>query len=84
MLEPNTELALRDMARRLVILMGQVGEGDLVDIDLLEKLNEVSEQVYIKHTAGHKITETELELMSDLLCLLEMRTTLIYGNSPEN
>lgn len=84
MLEPNTELTLRDMARRLVILMGQVGEGELVDNDLLEKLNDVSEQVYIKHAAGHRITEQELELMSDLLCLIEMRTTLIYGNSPDN
>lgn len=84
MLEANVELALRDMARRLSTLMEQVTAGELVDNTLLEKLNMVSEQMYIKHTAGYDITEQELELMTDLLSLLEMRTTLIYGNSPEN
>ncbi len=84
MLEANVELALRDMARRLSTLMEQVTAGELVDNTLLEKLNMVSEQMYIKHTAGYQITEQELELLTDLLSLLEMRTTLIYGNSPEN
>lgn len=84
MLEANVELALRDMTRRLSTLMEQVTAGELVDNTLLEKLNMVSEQMYIKHTAGYDITEQELELMTDLLSLLEMRTTLIYGNSPEN
>ncbi len=84
MLETNAELALRDISRRLIILMDQVGKGDLVDTTLLEKLNEVSEQVFIKHAAGYTITEQELELMTDLVSLLEMRTTLLYGNSPEN
>lgn len=84
MLEANVELALRDMSRRLSTLMEQVTAGELVDNTLLEKLNMVSEQMYIKHTAGYDITEQELELMTDLLSLLEMRTTLIYGNSPEN
>ena len=84
MLEANVELALRDMSRRLSTLMEQVTAGELVDNTLLEKLNMVSEQMYIKHTAGYDITEPELELMTDLLSLLEMRTTLIYGNSPEN
>lgn len=84
MLEANIELALRDMTRRLKTLMEQVTDGELVDNTLLEKLNLVSEQVYIKHTAGYQITEQELELMTDLLSLLEMRTTLIYGNSPRN
>ncbi len=84
MLEPTAELALRDMSRRLLILMEQVGNGDLVDTSLLEKLNEVSEFVFAKYQEGQQITSEELELMNDLLCLLEMRTTLIYRNSPKN
>ena len=84
MIDTTTELVLRDISRRLLILMDQVGAGELVDNNLLEKLNEVSEQVYIKHTAGYGITEDELQYMTDLVNLLEMRTTLIYGNSPDN
>lgn len=84
MLEPNAELILRDMSRRLLVLMEQVGNGELVDTTLLEKLNEVSEFVFAKHQEGQQITSEELELMTDILCLLEMRTTLIYGISPDN
>ena len=82
MLEPNTELALRDMSRRLLVLMEQVGNGEPVDTTLLEKLNEVSELVFAKYQHGHSITSEELELMTDLLCLIEMRTTLIHKNPP--
>lgn len=84
MIDTTVELVLRDISRRLLILMDQVSEGELVDNNLLEKLNEASEQVYIKHTAGYVITEAELQYMVDLVNLLEMRTTLIYGNSPDN
>ena len=84
MLEPNAELILRDMSRRLLVLMEQVGNGELVDTTLLEKLNEVSEFVFAKYQEGQRITSEELELMTDILCLLEMRTTLIYGISPDN
>ena len=83
MLEPNTELALRDMSRRLLVLMEQVSNGEQVDTSLLEKLNEVSELVFSKYQHGHSITSEELELMTDLLCLIEMRTTLLYGKSPD-
>ena len=78
--ETNLELALRDMARRLVVLVDQVGQGELVDTSILQKLNEVSEFVYLKHQAGQPIENDEIELMNDLLCLLEMRTTLFYGS----
>ena len=81
--ETTLELALRDMARRLKLLMTQVEQGELVDTSILEKLNTVSEFVFIKHQAGEAITDEELELMNDLVCLLEMRTTLFYGNNPE-
>ena len=84
MLPTHTELVLRDITSRLQILMGQVSEGELVDTNLLEKLNEVSELIFLKHQSGQEITTDELALMTDLLCLLEMRTTLIYGNYPEN
>ena len=80
MLEPNTELMLRDMSRRLIVLMEQVKNGELVDTALLEKLNEISEFVFLKYQADQSITDEELELMTDLICLLEMRTTLIYKN----
>ena len=80
MLEANTELTLKDITRRLVILLDQVSAGDLVDTALLEKLNEVSEQCYIKHSAGYEITEEELTHMVELIDLLEMRTTLFYKN----
>jgi len=83
MLDPNTEIALRDISRRLVLLVTQVGNGDLVDTDLLIQLNELSEECYIKHVAGYQITETEIQQMIDLLSLLEMRNTLIYKNPPD-
>lgn len=78
----NTELVLRDIARRLVDLMEQVRAGDAVDTDLLDELNIVSEQCYIKHIAGTQITHEELLHMSEIIDLLEMRTTLIYKNPP--
>jgi hypothetical protein len=84
MLDTRVELALKDISQRIITLMEQVGEGDLVDNDLLAKLNEASEQIFINHTAGYLITEEEISYMIDLLSLLEMRTTLIYGNSPKN
>ena len=84
MLEPNTELRLRDMSRRLLVLMDQVKNGELVDTTLLEKLNEISELVFLKYQADQSITDEELELMIDLICLLEMRTTLIYKNPPND
>lgn len=80
MLEANTELTLKDITRRLMTLLDQVSQGELVDIELLEKLNLVSEQCYIKHTAGYDITEEELAHMIELIDLLEMRTTLFYKN----
>jgi hypothetical protein len=83
MLETRVELVLKDISRRIHLLMDQVSEGELVDNNLLEKLNEVSEQVYIKHTAGYDITDSELDYMTDLVDLLEMRTTLIYRNPPK-
>lgn len=83
MLEPNTEMVLRDMSRRLIVLMEQVGNGEMVDTELLEKLNEISEFVFAKYQMGQQITSEELELMNDLLCLIEMRTTLLYGKSPD-
>ena len=70
MLEPNTELRLRDMSRRLLVLMDQVKNGELVDTTLLEKLNEISELVFLKYQADQSITDEELELMIDLICLL--------------
>ena len=82
MLDPNTEIALRDISRRLVLLVAQVGDGDPIDIDLLIQLNELSQECYIKHVAGYQITETEIQQMIELLSLLEMRTTLIYENPP--
>jgi hypothetical protein len=82
MLDPNTEIALRDISRRLLLLVNQVGNGDLVDTDLLIQLNELSEECYIKHVAGQQITDFEIQKMTDLLSLLEMRTTLIYKNPP--
>ena len=84
MLEPNTELRLRDMSRRLIVLMEQVKNGELVDTALLEKLNEISEFVFLKYQADQSITDEELELMTDLICLLEMRTTLFYKNPPNS
>jgi hypothetical protein len=83
MLDPNTEIALRDISRRLVLLVTQVGDGDLVDTDLLIQLNDLSQECYIKHVAGYQITETEIQQMIELLSLLEMRTTLIYKNPPD-
>jgi hypothetical protein len=83
-LEPNTELMLRDMSRRLLVLMEQVKNGELVDTVLLEKLNEISELVFLKYQSDQSITDEELELMTDLICLLEMRTTLIYKNPPKD
>ena len=70
------------MSRRLLVLMEQVKNGELVDTVLLEKLNEISEFVFLKYQADQSITDEELELMTDLICLLEMRTTLIYKNPP--
>ena len=84
MLEPNTELMLRDMSRRLIVLIEQVKNGELVDTALLEKLNEISEFVFLKYQADQSITDEELELMTDLICLLEMRTTLLYKNPPNS
>ncbi len=78
MLEIQTELVLKDITRRLVLLLDQVSAGELVDTSLLEKLNEVSEQCYIKHSAGYEIDEEELAHMLELIDLLEMRTTLFY------
>jgi len=83
-LEPNTEMRLRDMSRRLIVLMEQVKNGELVDTALLEKLNEISEFVFLKYQADQSITDEELELMTDLICLLEMRTTLLYKNPPNS
>jgi hypothetical protein len=83
-LEPNTELRLRDMSRRLSVLVEQVKNGELVDTALLEKLNEISEFVFLKYQADQSITDEELELMTDLICLLEMRTTLLYKNPPNS
>lgn len=82
MLETNTELALRDIARRLTVLIEQVKEGEAVDNDLLEELNLISEQCYINHVAGREVTIEELSYMGELIDLLEMRTTLIYKNPP--
>lgn len=84
MLEPNTEIALHDISRRLILLMSQVKEGELIDTNLLIELNEISEECYIKHIAGQQITTEEIDKMSELLALLEMRTTLIYGNTPKS
>ncbi len=84
MLDPKTEIALHDISRRLLLLMTQVGEGDLVDTDLLIQLNDLSEECYINHIAGYQITETDIQKMIDLLSLLEMRTTLIYKNPPND
>lgn len=84
MMEPNTELVLRDISRRLKVLMEEVANGEPVDTDLLQELNQVSEQVFLKHTAGLVITKQELDLMTDLVSLLELRTTLIYKNPPES
>ena len=84
MLDPNTEIALHDISRRLVLLMTQVGNGDPVDTALLIQLNNISEECYINHIAGHQITETDIQKMIDLLSLLEMRTTLIYKNPPND
>lgn len=78
MLEANTELTLKDITRRLGLLLDQVSAGELVDTTLLERLNEVSEQCYIKHSAGYEISEDELAHMIELIDLLEMRTTLFY------
>jgi hypothetical protein len=83
MLDPNTEIALHDISRRIVLLMTQVGNGDPVDTDLLIQLKELSEEYYIKHIAGYQITETEVQKMTELISLLEMRTTLIYKNPPD-
>lgn len=83
MLETNAELALRDIARRLTLLMQQVGEGEAVDTELLGRLDALSTQIFIKYKAGYQITPEELGLMTDLVSLLEMRTTLIYKNPPE-
>ena len=80
MLETHVELALRDITRRLVILMEQVANGELVDTNLLVTLNDVSEQCYIKHVAGEEISQDELSFMEELISLLEMRTTLLYRN----
>jgi hypothetical protein len=82
--EAAIELALRDLARRLVVLIGQVNNGELVDRNLLKKLSEVLEQAFIRYLAGNGITDEEISYMIDLLNLLEMRTTLIYGNPPKN
>ena len=77
-METHIELALRDITRRLAILMEQVSNGELVDTNLLVTLNDVSEQCFIKHVAGEEINHDELTFMEELLCLLEMRTTLLY------
>lgn len=82
MLETSTELALRDIARRLTALIEQVKDGEAVDNDLLEELNLISEQCYINHVAGRVVTQEELSYMGELIDLLEMRTTLIYKNPP--
>ena len=82
MLETNTELALRDIASRLTVLMEQVRGGDPVDNDLLNELNIISEQCYINHVAGLDVTLEEISYMRELMDLLEMRTTLIYKNPP--
>jgi hypothetical protein len=84
MLEPQVELALRDITRRLAILMEQVSNGELVDTNLLVTLNDVSEQCFIKHVAGEEINHDELIFMEELLSLLEMRTTLIYRNPSDD
>lgn len=78
MLSADLEIALKDITRRLTMLMEQVEGGDLVDDDLLAKLNEVSEICFIKHNTGEGVTAEDVELMTDLLSLLELRTTLIY------
>lgn len=78
MLSADLEIALKDITRRLTMLMEQVEDGDLVDDDLLAKLNEVSEICFIKYNTGEGVTAEDLELMTDLLSLLELRTTLIY------
>ncbi len=80
MLEANLELQLRDMSKRLLLLVDQVNQGELVDLTLLEKLHEISEFVYQKYQIGQKITDEELVVMTELLSLIEMRTTFIYGN----
>ena len=77
-METHVELALRDITRRLAILMEQVANGELVDTNLLVTLNDVSEQCCINHVAGEDITHDELKFMEELLSLLEMRTTLLY------
>ena len=77
-METHIELALRDITRRLAILMEQVSNGELVDTNLLVTLNDVSEQCFIKHVAGEEINHDELTFMEELLSLLEMRTTLLY------
>jgi hypothetical protein len=77
-METHVELALRDITRRLAILMEQVSNGELVDTNLLVTLNDVSEQCFIKHVAGEEINHEELTFMEELLSLLEMRTTLLY------
>jgi len=78
MLSADLEIALKDITRRLTMLMDQVADGDPVDDVLLEQLNEVSEICFIKHNSGEGITDDDLALMTDLLSLLELRTTLIY------
>ena len=80
MFETTIELTLKDITRRLGLLLDQVSQGELVDTTLLVKLNEVSEECYIKHSAGYDITEEELTYMIELIDLLEMRTTLFYKN----
>jgi len=77
-METHVELALRDITRRLAILMEQVSNGELVDTNLLVTLNDVSAQCFIKHVAGEEINHEELTFMEELLSLLEMRTTLLY------
>ena len=77
MLDPHVELTLKDISRRLLTLMNQVRDGEQVDNVLLEKMNEISERVFINHTAGYAITNEELEYMIELVSLLEMRTTLL-------
>ena len=77
-METHVELTLRDITRRLAILMEQVSNGELVDTNLLVTLNDVSEQCFIKHVAGEEINHDELTFMEELLSLLEMRTTLLY------
>lgn len=82
MVSPNTELVLRDIARRLVVLIEQVKRGEAVDNELLEELSIMSERCYINHIAGYEVTLEELSYMGELIDLLEMRTTLIYKNPP--